>query len=95
MGIASNIPEFAGDWKAIWDNILLRAKIKETLVEYAKKEKDDELLEAEFVVKSNDMYHLLSNKIKEETGKLDNKKIFFEWEEWLKKEIKKRKLEKE
>ena len=94
-GIASNIPEFAGDWKAIWDNILLRAKIKETLVEYAKKEKDDELLEAEFVVKSNDTYHLLSNKIKEETGKLDNKKIFFEWEEWLKKEIKKRNLEKE
>ena len=67
-GIASNIPEFAGDWKAIWDNILLRAKIKETLVKYSEKEKDDELLEAEFVVKSNDMYHLLSDKIKEETG---------------------------
>jgi len=94
-GIASNIPEFAGDWKAIWDNIETRAKTKETLVKYAEKEKDDELLEAEFVVKCNDIFHLLSDKIKDETGKLDNEKIFFEWNEWLKKEIKKRKLEKE
>ncbi len=94
-GIASNIPDFAGDWKAIWDNVQLRAKIKETIVEYSKKEKDDEMLEAEFVVRCNDSFHLICDKIKDETGKLDNKKIFFEWEDWLKKEIKKRKLEKE
>ncbi len=93
--IASNIPDYAGNWKAIWDNILLRAKIKETLVKYAEKEKDDEILEAEFSVKSNDAYHLISDKIKEKTGNLDNKKIFYEWEEWLKKEIKKKKIEKE
>jgi len=93
--IASNIPDYAGNWKAIWDNIILRAKIKETLVKYAEKEKDDELLEAEFSVKSNDAYHIISNRIKEKTGNLDNKKIFYEWEEWLKKEIKKKKIEKE
>ena len=94
-GIASNIPDFAGNWKAIWDNIELRAKTKETLVKCAEKENDDSLLEADFVVKCNDKFHLLSNKIKEETGKLDNKKIYFQWEEWLKKELKKRNLEKE
>jgi len=94
-GIASNVPEFAGDWKAIWDNIMLRAKIKETIVKYAEKEKDNELLEAEFVIRCNDVYHLLSDTVKEETGKLDNKKIFFGFEEWLKKEIKKKRLEKE
>jgi archaeal flagellar protein FlaI len=94
-GIASNIPDFAGNWKAIWDNIELRSKVKETLVKYAEKEKDDELLEAEFAVKCNDKFHLLSDKIKEETGILDSEKIFYEWDEWLKKEIKKRNIEKE
>ena len=89
--IASNVKEWVGDWDAIWDNIMLRAKIRETLVNYAEKSKDNNLLEAEFVILSNDQFHRISALVKEETGSLNSKKIFFEWEEWLKGQIRERK----
>ena len=87
--IAGNVKEWAGNWDAVWDNILLRAKIKQTLVETANKINKLNLLEAKFVINANDEFHMLSDKIKEETGTLDSKKIFFEWNEWLKRELKK------
>jgi len=90
--IAGNVKEWAGNWDAVWDNITLRAKIKETIVKYSDKEKMPELLEAPFVILSNDMFHIMSEQIKEETGILDSKKIFFNWEAWFKKEIKKMKI---
>ena len=89
--IAGNIKEWAGDWDAVWDNITLRAKIKETLVKYSERIKDPELLEAEFVVLANDQFHRLSESVREEVGTLDSKRIFFEWEEWLKNKIIERK----
>lgn len=90
--IAGNVKEWAGNWDALWDNILLRAKTKETLVDVSTKFDMPDLLEAEFVILANDEFHKISEKIKEETGKLDSKKIFFNWNEWLKKEIKKRSI---
>lgn len=87
--IAGNVKDWAGNWDAVWDNIQLRAKTKKVLVDTANKLNNLKLLEAEFVIKANDEFHLLSDKIKEETGTLDSKKIFFEWNEWLKREIKK------
>ena len=88
-GIAGNVKEWAGSWDAVWDNILLRAKIKETIVEVAKKTKMLDLLEADFVVQSNDEFHKISDNIKQEVGSLDSKRIFFDWNEWLKTGIKK------
>ncbi|MFH0867806.1 MAG: type II/IV secretion system ATPase subunit [Candidatus Woesearchaeota archaeon] len=88
-GIAGNVKEWAGSWDAVWDNILLRAKIEETLVETAKKTKMLNLLESDFVVKSNDQFHKISENILQEVGSLDSKKIFFDWNEWLKTSIKK------
>ncbi|MDP2909341.1 MAG: LAGLIDADG family homing endonuclease, partial [Nanoarchaeota archaeon] len=90
--IGGNVKEWAGDWDAIWDNITLRAKIKETIVKYAEKTKDMGLLEAEFVVLANDHFHRVSGMIKEEVGNLDSKRIFFEWDEWMKRKIRERKL---
>ena len=88
--IASNIKEFTGNWDAVWDNILLRARIKEALVKYAVKINQKSLLEAKFMVQSNDIFHQISDKIREEIGFVDSKKIFFEWNEWLKEAIKKK-----
>lgn len=88
--IAANVKEWAGKWDAVWDNVLLRAKIKETLVDYAQKAKALELLEAPFVVIANDQFHRISEAVKEEVGALDSKRIFSDWEMWLKREIKKR-----
>jgi len=88
-GIAGNVKEWAGSWDAIWNNILLRAKIKETIVQVAKKTKMLNLLEADFVVQANDEFHRISDSTLEKVGNLDSKRIFFDWNEWLKTSIKK------
>ncbi len=90
--IAGNVKDWAGNWDAVWDNILLRAKIKETIVTASDAAKMPELLEAEFVILCNDEFHKISDKVKEEVGNLDSKRIFFEWNEWLKRSIKKKSM---
>lgn len=88
--IAGNIRDFAGNWDAVWENIQLRAKMKETLVKVADKTQNLDLLEAPFVISANDRFHLLAEKIKGEVGAMDSKRIFFEWNEWLNRECKKK-----
>ena len=43
--IAGNVKEWAGNWDAIWDNILLRAEIRKKLVEHANKNEMLDLLD--------------------------------------------------
>jgi archaeal flagellar protein FlaI len=94
--IASIRPQFAGNWDAIWEDILLRAKIKETLVKYGTKPEhgaDHEsnhypFLEADFIVKSNDMYHNLIDIVAQELGSANSKRVYEEWERWFKKQLK-------
>jgi hypothetical protein len=86
------VKEWAGNWDAVWDNIQLRADIKKAIVDISDKTSNPELLEAEFVIMANDHFHRVSDKIKEEVGYLDSKRIFFEWNEWLKNMVKKRGL---
>ncbi len=92
--VAGNIKDFAGDWDAVWNNILLRAKTKETLLKLAEETNNMELLEAPFVIRCNDQFHLVSEKVRDEVGSLDPKRIYSEWGAWLKRELKKRKLSK-
>ena len=68
---------------------MLRANIKEALVNTANKINNLEMLEAPFVVKSNDMFHRISEKVKQEVNYLDPKRIFDEWQNWLNREVKK------
>ncbi|QKQ98886.1 hypothetical protein GKQ38_05185 [Candidatus Nanohaloarchaea archaeon] len=84
--IAENIKEWKNDWEAVWDNIKLRQKIKERLIE-ADKESDKDLLEADFVVKANQRYHILSQRVREEYGSLDNDRIYARWNEWLEQQV--------
>lgn len=87
--IAGNVKEWIGNWDAVWENILLRAKIKKTLVDYSSKLNMNSILESGFVVESNDMFHRISDSVRENLGHLDSKRIFFEWHEWLKRNLKK------
>ena len=87
--IASNVKGWAGSWDAVWDNILLRAKIKQTLVEASMKTKNADMLEAPFVLKANNAFHEISEKVQAEIGVPKGKRVFTDWEDWLKKEIKK------
>ena len=93
--IAGNIKEFAGNWDAVWDNIVLRGKIKDALVKASDKANKPDMLEAPFVIKSNDAFHKISEKVKEELGELDSKRIYQEWVSWLNREIKKNKFSEE
>jgi len=87
--IASNVKGWTGDWDAVWDNILLRQKVKEETVKYAEKMKMPELLEAGFTVSSNNAFHQISDKIREEVGLPVSERVFPEWRKWLEKESKK------
>ena len=86
--VAANIKEFAGNWDAVRENIELRGKIKQGIVDYAAKANKPDMLEAPFVIKANDTFHLLSESIKEETGYIDPKRVLYDWQEWIKREAK-------
>ncbi|MCX6741561.1 MAG: type II/IV secretion system ATPase subunit [Candidatus Pacearchaeota archaeon] len=88
--IASNVKGWAGSWDAVWDNIVLRAKVKQALVETSIKAKMPEMLEAEWTLKSSNVFHEISEKIQQELGVPKGKRVFKEWEDWLKKEIKRK-----
>jgi flagellar protein FlaI len=88
--IAGNVKEFAGNWDAVWENIMLRGRVKEALVVKSKQAGNPEMLEAPFVIKSNDMFHRISERVKEEISSLDSKRIYDEWLMWLNREIKKK-----
>ena len=86
--IAKRVKEWHGSWDKVWDNILLRAKIKQTMVEFAEKLNRPEILEADWVVSANENFHLISEKIFYETGSYDTKTIYEKWLEWFKKRLK-------
>jgi hypothetical protein len=81
--ISENIKGYKNNWEAVWDNIQLRKKIKEAIVEKAEETGNDEYLEAEFVSKCNQRYHILSKKVSEEYGEQDPERIYARWKEWL------------
>jgi len=87
--MAGRIREFTGDWDAVWDNIQLRADCKQAVLDLSLELKDAELLEAPFVIKANDKFHLISEKVKDRLGKLDSQRILFEYKEWLRNEARK------
>ncbi|MCK5474334.1 MAG: CpaF family protein [Candidatus Aenigmarchaeota archaeon] len=86
--IAKRVKDWNNNWEAVWENIQLRSKVKETLVETAKRMGNTQLLEASFTVIANNKFHILSEKVKEEYGALDSDRIFARWNEWLRKEAK-------
>ena len=88
--IASNVKGWAGNWDAVYDNILLRAKMKKEIVEVAEKTGNANLLEAGFNTLSNHMFHRISDEIGQEIGLPWGDRVFPEWQKWLNKEIKKR-----
>jgi len=86
--IASKVRGWAGNWDAVYDNILLRAKIKQELVNLSEKIKRPDILEARFNGLSNNMFHEFSKEVQEEVGLPVSKKVFPLWQSWLKKEVK-------
>jgi len=85
--IAKRVREWHGAWDRVWDNILLRAKIKQTIVEFAEKLNRPEILEAEWVVNANEQFHLICEEVSREVGYVDSKIVYERWLSWLKKKL--------
>ncbi|MBS3071017.1 hypothetical protein J4407_01815 [Candidatus Pacearchaeota archaeon] len=90
--IAGNIKGWAGNWDAVYDNILLRAKIKEEIVKTAEKTGNESLLESGFTVLSNDAFHKISDSVRQEIGLPLSERVFPIWQKWMNQQIKGRKV---
>jgi len=90
--VASNVRGWAGNWDAVYDNILLRGKIKQELVDTAEKTKDFDLLEAKFNTLANHAFHEISSEVIAETGLPLSEDVYPKWKDWLSKQIKGRKI---
>jgi len=87
--IAAGVKGWSGNWDAVYDNILLRGKIKQEIVNFSEKIKKPELLEAEFSVLSNNIFHQISDEVSEDVGLPVGDRVFSKWQAWLRKAAKK------
>lgn len=87
--VASNVKGWAGNWDAVYDNILLRARIKQEMVNISEKLKMPELLEAKWNSLSNNIFYSSSDEIRREIGLPISERVFPLWLERFKREIQK------
>jgi len=87
--IAGNVKGWAGNWDAIFDNIILRGKVKQEIVIAAEKLNKRELLEAEFNSLANEVFYRISDEVRAERGLPIGDIVFLRWKEWLYREIEK------
>ena len=87
--IAGRVKGWAGNWDAVYDNIILRGKMKQEIVDVAQKLNKPMLLEAEFNALSNAMFHKFSEDAREEKGMPLEEFVFPKWQSWLMDEAKK------
>ncbi|MBN2330728.1 MAG: type II/IV secretion system ATPase subunit [Candidatus Aenigmarchaeota archaeon] len=85
--IASYVREWHGDWQTVWENINLRAKVKSAIVDMSIKLQRPELLEADWITRSNSHFHIISENIMKETGSVDSKTVYNEWLAWMKRSL--------
>ena len=86
--VASGVKGWAGNWDAVYDNILMRGKIKQEIVNLSEKMNMPELLEAEFNAGSNIAFYQISEKIRKESGLPLSERVFPLWQDWARKHIK-------
>jgi hypothetical protein len=86
--IASNVKGWAGDWDAVWDNVVLRQKVKQETVDFAERSNNLDILEAPFTVKSNNAFHQISNEVTKDIGLPKSEVVFPKWKRWLEDEAK-------
>ena len=90
--VASGVKGWVGNWDAVYDNILLRGKIKQEIVNISEKLNMPELLEAKFNSISNTIFHEISDDVRKETGLPISSRVFPLWSDWIKKEVKRIKI---
>ena len=81
--IAGNVKGWAGNWDAVFDNIILRGKVKQEIVDASDKLGKPMLLESHFNVISNNAFHRISDEVREEFGLPLSDEVFPRWKAWL------------
>ena len=87
--IAAGVKGWAGNWEAVYDNILLRGEVKQELVNAAEILGKPVLLEAPFNVLANTMFHLISDEVRESHGLPLREYVLPKWKQWLYEKAKK------
>ena len=86
--IAMRVPGWAGRWDAVWDNINLRGRVLQTIVNIANDNGRKDLLEADNLVKANQFFHIVSEMVRKETGEVDANRVYNEWLQMFKESVK-------
>ena len=86
--IAGNVKGWAGNWDAVYDNIILRGKLKQEIVQAAESLNKPDLLEAKFNTIANSVFHRISDETTRDKGLPLSEIVFPKWKEWLYKEAK-------
>src|SRR3989338_6479417 len=81
--IAGNVKGWAGNWDAVYDNIILRGKVKQEIVQASKKLKKPQLMEAPFNAISNGAFHRISSEVLGKEGVQKSDMVFTKWKEWM------------
>jgi len=81
--IASSVKGWAGNWDAVYDNIILRGQMKQEIVAAAQKLNKPDLMESPFNAISNGAFHRIFDEVIEETDSPNSELIFPRWKEWL------------
>ena len=81
--IAGSVKGWAGNWDAVYDNILLRGKIKQEIVDISEKLGRPELLESRFNALCNTAFHRISDEVRQEIGIPLGERVFPLWKKWL------------
>ncbi len=89
--IASYVKDWSGNWDAVWENIKMRADVRKTIVEISDRLKMPELMESDWCIRSNIEQHMITERLKNETGSADSREIFNIWLKWFKDLVRKRK----
>ncbi|MEK6820700.1 MAG: hypothetical protein AABX71_03235, partial [Nanoarchaeota archaeon] len=89
--VASNVKGWAGNWDAVYDNILLRARVKEEILKISEKAEMPEILEAKFNCLVNSVFCEISDAVRKEIGLPLSERVFPLWQNWVKKEVRKMK----
>jgi hypothetical protein len=84
------VKEYSGNWEMVWENINLRAKMKQKMVESAEKLNRPELLESVWTVKANQKFHTIAESIRNEIGFPDPARVWTDWDRWYSEIVRKK-----
>jgi len=85
--IASNVKGWAGNWEAVYDNIILRGKIKQEIVNTANRLNRPEIMESKFNALSNAAFHKISEQVRQDKGLPWGEFVFPLWQKWFNEKV--------